>query len=101
MTNEDLAAIEEAWDPGDPETKNVDSKRDEAKARQLADDYVEAHPDEFVNLKDRSLEDCVKMVDVFRAAGLEEERLKVEAWLLHRFEPQNIGGTYEAKLRTV
>jgi hypothetical protein len=97
--NEKLRAIREAWDPGDPETKNVDSNRDEDKARKLADSYVKANPDQFAALQSMTLEECVKAVDTFRAAGMEDEQWKVETWLLHKFEPQKIGGTYEATVR--
>lgn len=91
--NADLQAVKDAWD------KDSGGGRDEDKARELADAYVEAHSDEFEPLRDLSLDECVKAVDVFRAAGMETDQWRIEAWLLHAYEPQNIGGTYEAKLR--
>jgi hypothetical protein len=97
--NDKLQAIKDAWDPGDPETKNVDAKRDEDKTRKLADAYVKANPDEFTELAEMSEDDCVKALEVFRAAGMEDSEWKVQAWLFHKFEPRNIGGTYEAKVR--
>jgi hypothetical protein len=48
-----------------------------------------------------SLEECVNAVSVFRQAGMAEEQWRVETWLLHRFEPQNIGGPVKAKVRVV
>lgn len=94
-----LKDIRDAWDPGDPHTKNVDSKRDEDKARKLADAYVKANPDEFTELADMTIEQCVQAIDVFRAAGMEDSQWRVEAWLFHKYEPQQVGGTYEAKVR--
>jgi hypothetical protein len=41
----------------------------------------------------------VKSVENYRETGQEAEQWKVEAWLLHHFAPQNIGGTYEAQVR--
>lgn len=90
--NSELEAIRDAWD------KTTGDGRDEV-ARELADAYVADHEDQFASLRDMSLEQCVQALDVFRAAGMEEEQWRVEAWLLHRFEPQNIGGAAEAKVR--
>lgn len=95
----ELEAIRDAWDPGDPETKNTKSSRDEEKTRQLADKYVKAHPEEFAELKDLSEPECVKALEVFRAAGMEESEWKVQAWLFHRFEPQKIGGQHDSVVR--
>jgi tRNA A37 N6-isopentenylltransferase MiaA len=97
--NKDLKAVKDAWDPGDPETKNVKAKRDEDKVRALSDAYVEAHPDEFAELREMTQEQCVQALEVFRAAGMEDSEWKVQAWLFHHFEPQNIGGEYKATVR--
>lgn len=91
----DLAAICDAWD------KNTGGGRDESKTRKLADAYVKAHSEQFTSLQEMTLEQCVKAVEVFRDAGMVEEQWRVETWLLHHFEPQTIGGTYEPKLRSV
>ena len=92
--NSELEAIKDAWD------KNTGDGRDES-ARELADAYVAAHPDQFTSLEAMSLEQCVQAVDVFRQAGMADEQWRVETWLLHRFEPQNIGGAAQAKVRLV
>ena len=97
--NAELKAIRDAWDPGDPVAKNIDSKRDTVKTLKLADKYVAAHPEEFVGLLEKSLEDCVKTLEVFRDAGLTEDEWRVQTWLFHRFEPQSIGGVYQPQLR--
>lgn len=46
-----------------------------------------------------TLDQCVQALGVFRRAGMEDEQWKVETWLLHRYEPQNIGGPIQAKVR--
>lgn len=91
--NADLEAIKDAWD------KETGDGREEDKTRELADSYVDANSEQFEALRDLTLEDCVKAVDVFRAAGMKDEQWRVEAWLLHAYEPQTIGGTYQAKVR--
>lgn len=90
-----LDAIRDAWD------KDTGKGRDAAKARELADAYVAAHPDQFTELATMSLEQCVQAVDVFRAAGMADSQWRAEAWLLHHFEPQTIGGPVDAKVRIV
>lgn len=89
----DLEAVKNAWD------KSTGDGRDEARTRELADAYVEAHPDEFASLRELSLEDCVKAVDVFREAGMDTEVARIDVWLWHHFEPQNIGGTAAPTVR--
>lgn len=91
--NAELEAIRDAMD------KSTGEGRDREFAVQLAEAYVRSHSDQFDGLRDRSIEDCVRAVDVFRAAGLDDEQWKVEAWLLAKFEPQQIGGTYHPVVR--
>lgn len=93
MISEELAAIKDAVD------KSTGDGRDHGGAVALADAYVAAHPELFTQLADMSIEDCVGAVGVFRAAGMEEDQWRVETWLLSRFEPQNIGGEYQAQTR--
>lgn len=96
----DLKAIRDAWDPGDPETKNAKAKRDDAKVRKLADKYVASNSAKLYKGWDAlPLELLVQMVDKARADGDEERVWQVETYLLHRFEPQNIGGGAEARIR--
>lgn len=92
--NKELEAIKDAWD------LDTGDGRDEA-ARTLADKYVKAHAADFAALQEMSLEQCVKAVDVFRDAGMDEDQWRVETWLLHRYAPQNIGGTAEPQIRMV
>lgn len=91
--NAELEAIRFAWD------KNTGDGRDEDGTRAMCDAYVEAHPEQFNSLREMSLEQCVTALSTFRAAGMEEEQWKVEVWLLHRFEPQQIGGPIQAQVR--
>jgi hypothetical protein len=90
----DLTAIKEAVEEQvDAEAPNHDS------ARALADAYVAAHSEAFASHATMTLEQCVAAVDVFRAANMVPDQWRVEAWLLHRFEPQSIGGPVQAVLR--
>jgi hypothetical protein len=88
--NTELQAIRDALDGQDFDT-----------ARTLADEYVAANPNDFTTLTDLSLEECVKAVDVFRDAGMLDNQFQIEAWLLHKWEPQNIGGAAQPSLRLV
>lgn len=92
MTPE-LEAIRDAMD-------NTNGDRDMPTAVALADTYVAANPDVFAYLATMPIESCIALVDVFRDQGDEESQWRIEAWLLHRFEPQNIGGPVAAKVRT-
>lgn len=91
--NADLEAIKSAMD------KDREGGRDQELARTLADSYVAANPDEFTDLTDKTLSACVEAVDVFRNAGYDEMQCRVETWLLHKFEPQHIGGETQAQVR--
>ena len=65
----------------------------------LCEAYVTAHPEEFTEIQNMSLEECVTALEVFRKAGMEDSEWRVEAWLRHHFEPQNIGGEARARVR--
>ena len=91
--NAELEAIKDAW------SKETGAGRDEEGTRALCDAYVEAHPERFTELANMSLEECVQALSVFRAAGMEGSQWEVEVWLLHRFEPQSIGGPLQATVR--
>lgn len=85
-----LQDIEDAWAKSEGEMDKV---------RALADAYVAEHPDEFKELSSLTLEQLVQSVDVFRAANLTESLQRVETWLWHHFEPQNIGGPATVTVR--
>jgi hypothetical protein len=92
---DELLAIKEAWD------KDLDGGRDEVRARELADAFVANNPDLYVGFENFAIEDLVTAVDRYREAGPvgENDQWKIEAWLLHHFEPQKIGGIAEPQVR--
>lgn len=92
---DEFAAIADAMD------KKTGGGRDAAKARQLADAYVAANPGEFSSYEGKSERELVQAVDVFRAAGMDDDMWRVKTWLLHQFEPQNIGGEAQSRVRVV
>lgn len=79
--NTDFQAFNSEWNIGD-----------KAVAKQMALDYVAAHENEFLAYKDMTIPELVGLIDAYRAAGNEELRIKIDIWLLHAFEPQQIGG---------
>ncbi len=89
----EFAAIYDAWSP------ETNGGRDEALTRQLSDQYVADHPSEFDGYDQMDIASLVTAVDTFRAAGLVDDQARVEVWLWHRFEPQNIGGVYQPSIR--
>lgn len=86
--NKELEAVKDAMDAMDFD-----------KARKLADAYVKAHPDEFNDFKELSLESVVQAVDVFRAAGMADNQYRAEAWHLHKWDPQQIGANAAPSIR--
>ena len=88
----ELQAIKDKWG---------ETPRDAETCRTMSDTYVAANPGEFTGYEGKSIEDLAKATDVFRDAGMDEEVQRIETWLLHRFRPQNIGGTYQAEIRIV
>jgi hypothetical protein len=98
-----LKAIKDGWEKRDARGQRSSTGKanlaDDDKVRGLADKYVKAHTKDFAGWENLSLESLVRLVDEAREVGDEEKLWKVEAYLLHKFEPQNIGGTYEPKLR--
>ena len=91
--NKELAAIRDAQDKATGDGRDLD------KAVALSDAYIAAHPDQFTDYHDMTLQDAVKAVDVFRAAGMDEAEWRLQAWIFHRFEFQNIGGTTAPTVR--
>lgn len=85
----ELTAIQSAVESGDFAT-----------ARSLSDAYVAANPSVYADY-DEDIHLGVKRVEVFRDAGLETSQWQAEAWLLHTFDPQNIGGIAAATIRVV
>lgn len=91
----EFEAIKDAMD------KKTGNGRDRQAAVALADAYVAANPNEFTGYEDKSISQLVQSLDVFRAADFEDDMWRVKTWLLHRFEPQNIGGEARPQVRVV
>lgn len=71
-------------------------------ARTLSDEYVASNPDVYNGWESKQVAGdtgLVANVDLYRAAGREDDLWQTEAWLLHRFQPQNIGGEAAVQLR--
>lgn len=110
--DDDLEAIRDAWD------KNTGDGRDDSRTRELVDAYVEDNPEKFLALQNVTLEQCVSAIDLFRDdpdnsftpvlkvalfgdsdVDLETCQWLVEVWLLHKWDPQNIGGVAAPTVR--
>lgn len=91
--NDELEAIADAWN------KNTGDGRDRETTVALCDAYVAAHPETYSGLEKFDLPTIVQLLSSRRAAGDEEGAWEIEVWQLHHFEPQNIGGSYEATVR--
>lgn len=91
--NPELQAIRDAMD------KKTGDGRDADKARELADQYVADHPDQFEQMADLTLKQCVQAVATFRNANMVDDQWRAEAWILHRFEKQHIGGAASPQVR--
>lgn len=86
--NKELEKLKKAMDAADFD-----------KARELADTYVQAHPDEFNDFAELSIESVVQAVDVFRAAGMTDNQYRAEAWHLYKWAAQEIGAAAAPTLR--
>lgn len=87
----ELEAIKDAWD------KKTGDGRDEG-ARELAKEYVAAHPEKFAGLEHFGVPMIVELLGRRRAEGDEQGQWEIEAWLLACVAPQNIGGEYHAEI---
>jgi hypothetical protein len=89
----ELEEIRQAMD------KSTGDGRDRDEAVRLSDAYVAAHPETFAGLDKFDLPLLVQLVSEKRNAGDEQGQWEIEAWLLHAYEPQSIGGEYQPQLR--
>ena len=87
--------IRDVWNPQDGAERNKEL------AVQLADQYVEAHPEQFNDLRDKDLAGCITALEAFRSAGMESEEWKVQTWIFHKFEFQHIGAGAHVQVRGV
>lgn len=88
--NAELEAIKEAISPHDPEAGP--EGMDHATAKSLSNAYVAAHPEQFAKFAGKSLPEIVEMIDKLRDLGWDEDMWIAEAWHLHTWKPQEIGG---------
>lgn len=88
----ELQAIKDKW---------AEVPRDAEACQAMSDAYVAANPGEFTGYESKTIQELCRAIDTFREAGMDEEVQRMEVWLLHRFEPQNIGGTYQPQIRVV
>lgn len=95
--NEELAAIQAAMEATDFAT-----------ARDLADTYVAAHTDEFADYfaiteaaesESKALLAVVNAAAALRAAGLTAAHYRAEAFLLYRWDPQDVSGGSQPRVR--
>lgn len=83
-----LARFEHEWTRGDRDV-----------ARSIAHDYIKsAHPRLRELLRQYSLEGIVRLVDAYRIAGKDEDRIIAEMWLLVEYPPQTITGQFDIHL---
>lgn len=54
--------------------------------------YVQRFRAEFAPLEGLSLEECVHLVEGYRDAGREHDRMAADAWILAQYPPQYIVG---------
>lgn len=103
--NKDIQAIKEAWEKrpaagiassGDTGAKKAQNDK---KIVAMADEYVANHPEIYDSFQDVSLEDCIAVLESFRAGGMEDKQWEIEIWILHHWEPQQIGGPVTATVR--
>lgn len=109
--NSELKAILDAWDNRDaagprssqnakglPQDGTEAAKGDD-KVRKLADAYVKKHSDEFAGFDNLTEKVCVTVYEDHRDSGRDDDAARMQVWLWHKFEPQNIGGEVDAKVR--
>ena len=94
--NSDLENIKDQWESA---LAAEDSVQQDV-VRGLADAFVTAHPEIYTSdITGMTLDQLVNAVDVFRAAEMEDQQWQIEVWLIHHFEPQNIGGIAQPTVR--
>lgn len=89
-----LGAWWQAWE------KRKEVPGGEAIARQLAENYVDAHRDELESrYAHLTQEQCVEMVGIYKRSNDQEKILEVKCWIMSEYPPQHIGGRGEVILR--
>lgn len=98
-----LQDIKTAWEKRDARGPRSSSGKatldDDQNVYKMADAYVKAHKADFAGFENLSLDALVKTIEELRNKGSDDEMWKLQVWEWHHFDRQNIGGTYEPKLR--
>lgn len=110
--DKDLEAIKNAWEKrpaagqrssatpkGLPSGDGQEIRQEDTSVYDLADSYVEAHPEEFAGMEHLDLPVLVAALEKARESGDEAQEWKFQTFLFHHFEPQNIGGVHQATVR--
>ena len=100
-----LEDIKKAWEgrpaagqaSSSPEGEALAEKDDDVRA--LSDRYVEANAEAYAGYEHLSQELLVKQLEEFRDKGDTAGEWRIQAWLFHRFPPQNIGGQLKQTVR--
>ncbi len=82
----ELEAYDQAW--------KTSTERN-AVCQAMADQYVAAHPELAAKYGSLTIPQLVTLVDSARAAGDEEERIRLDIWINAAFEYQQIGGVID------
>lgn len=105
--NQELQAFADAMEEARG-TEEAPGSLDFDHARELADGYVTTHPDEFTEHvgkvqaapdEDAAQKAIIKMVEVFRDAGMDESHYRADAFLMHRWHPNDVSGDFKPKVR--
>lgn len=91
--NAELEAIRDTLD------KQTGDGRDYDGAVDLADAYIAANPEQFTEFAEDDIEDSVKALEAYRNAGRDELEWRAQTWILHKWHPQQIGGTVQPSIR--
>lgn len=87
-------------------SKDTGDGRDLAKAREIAEAYIVANPEQFSDYVNMSEHDLAEAATVFSAAaekapGMSDAVTRLEMWVRAKFEPQEIGGQVSAVRRAI
>ena len=90
----------------DAVNKRTGDGRDIDKARQIAEAYIAANPEEFKDFIGMTALDCANLASVYNAAAekvpqARKDGVRLEMWVRAKFETQDIGGEVQAVQRDI
>lgn len=97
-TETEVSAFDEFLDAVSKETGDG---RDLDLAREIAEEYIVAHPEQFIDYKDLTEHELADAATALNAAGLTTAVTRLEMWVRAKFEPQEIGGQVAATRRVI